>query len=157
MPDPIRPTDDTARSLARDLLAGARHGALGTLDDAGFPLVTRVAVGWDGTAPLILVSALSAHARALRARPACGLMVGEPGARGDPLTHPRLSLTARAEPADKATLRELWLRDHPKAALYYDFADFFMLRLAVAAAHLNGGFGKAWVLTPADLRLPKDA
>lgn len=151
-PDPIRPTDDEARALARGLLAQARFGALGVIDpEGGGPMVTRVAVGWDGAAALILVSDLSLHTRALAADPACSLLVGEPGPKGDPLTHPRLTLMARAETAEKADLREMWLAAHPKAALYIDFADFRMLRLVPRAAHLNGGFGRAFRLTPADL------
>ncbi len=152
MTDPIRPTDDNARALARALVTGARSGALGVIDPAtGGPMVTRVAVGWDGTAPLILISTLSAHTAALTANPASSLLLGEVGAKGDPLTHPRLTLLTVAEAADKAGLRDAWLRDHPKAALYYDFADFGLMRLAIRAVHLNGGFGKAYRLTAADL------
>jgi putative heme iron utilization protein len=157
-PDPIRPTDDEARALARRLLAEARHGALGvTLPETRSPFVTRVAVGWDGTAALVLVSTLAQHTRALLADPACSLLVGEPGPKGDPLTHPRLTLQARAEPCDKAPRREAWLAQHPKAALYYDFPDFLMLRLVPASAFLNGGFGRAFRLTPEDLLDPSGA
>ena len=91
-PDPIRPTDAEARSLARRLLNDSRHGALGVLDpESGGPFVSRVATAWEGRAALILVSALSHHSRALMADPRCSLLVGEPGPKGDPLTHPRLS------------------------------------------------------------------
>ena len=154
-PDPIRPTDEEARALARRLLAEARHGALGVLDpEAGGPLVTRVAVGWDGTAALILVSTLAVHTRALLADPRASLLLGEPGPKGDPLTHPRLSLLAWAERADKAAGRAAWLAGHPKSTLYYDFADFLLLRLVPFAAHLNGGFGQAFRLAPEDLWEP---
>ena len=154
-PDPIRPTTDEARTLARSLLHDTRHGALGVLDpETQGPLVTRVAAGWDGEAALILVSTLALHTQALLRNPACSLLVGEPGAKGDPLTHPRLTLQARAEPADKPAHREGWLARHPKTTLYYDFADFLLLRLVPSAAHLNGGFGQAFRLTPEDLRTP---
>ena len=148
---PIRPTTDEARVLARRLLAEARHGALGVLDPGtGAPVVSRVAVGLHAGEPLILVSALAAHAGALRADPRCSLLLGEPG-RGDPLAHPRLTLLARAEAADKAALRPGWLAQHPKSALYFDFADFALLRLRMGEAHLNGGFGRAFRLGPEDL------
>ncbi len=154
-PDPIRPTTDEARALARRLLAEARHGALGVLDpETRGPLVTRVAVGWDGAAALILVSTLSHHTPALLADPLCSLLVGEPGPKGDPLTHPRLTLQARAERIDKAPRREGWLAQHPKTTLYYDFADFLLLRLVPTGAFLNGGFGQAFRLAPEDLRTP---
>jgi putative heme iron utilization protein len=59
-----------------------------------------------------------------------------------------------SEEADKAGLRGLWLEQHPKARLYYDLADFALLRLAVEGADLNGGFGRAFRLLPEDLRAP---
>lgn len=162
MPDkasPIRPTDDQARALARALIDGASFGALGVIDPAtGAPMVTRIAVARDDTGgPLTLVSSLSAHTTALQANPDCSLLVGEPGPRGDPLTHPRLTLQCRAEfvPRPGAAhddLRKLYLQQQPKAKLYIDFGDFSLVRLIVKDAHLNGGFGKAFRLTPADLQ-----
>ena len=149
---PIRPTDDDARALARNLLRGARHGALATRDaGSGLPHVARVAVGHDGPDPLLLVSTLSLHTRALLADPGAALLVGEPGSKGDPLTHPRLTVQGHCSPADKDALRARWLHDHPKTRLYYDFADFLLMRLSVVQAHLNGGFGKAYTLTRDDL------
>ena len=156
--DPVNPTDDEARALARRLLAEARFGALGAFDpETGFPLVSRVALALDATGvPVTLVSALSGHSRALAADPRAGLLVGEPGPKGDPLTHPRMSVFARAEPvdragADHAALRTLWLARHPKAKLYIDFGDFAFLRLRPTGAALNGGFGRAYRLAPEDL------
>jgi hypothetical protein len=157
-PDPIRPTDEEARALARRLCEEARHGALGVLDpESRGPYVTRVAVGWDGAAALVLVSTLALHTRALLAEPACSLLLGEPGVKGDPMTHPRVTLLTRAEAADKAALRDGWLASHPKTTLYYDFADFLLMRLRPSAAHLNGGFGRAFRLTPRDLLGPARA
>lgn len=152
-PDPFRPTDDAARALAQDILREARHGALGVIDpETRGPMVTRVAVLWDGAAVGLLVSDLSLHTVALRREPACSLLLGEPGVKGDPLTHPRLTVMARAEAAEKADWRGAWLAAHPKATLYFDFADFRVVRLVPFAAHLNGGFGKAYRLEPEDLR-----
>lgn len=151
--DPIRPTDDAARQLARDLIARARFGALGVIDpDSHAPMVTRIALvpGADG-APISLISALSAHTAALAARPDCSLLIAGPDAKGDPLTHPRLTLQARAEPADKDALKAHYLSHYPKAQLYYDFGDFALVRFAPVAGFLNGGFGRAYRLSPADL------
>lgn len=157
-PDPIRPTDDEARALARDLIATARFGALGVIDPAtGFPAVTRVALGSGPEGGLFtLVSGLSAHSRALRADPRVSLLVGEPGPKGDPLTHPRLSLQAEALPLPPAdprrdATRARWLADHPKAKLYIDLPDFFFVEFRVIAGALNGGFGRAFRLEAADL------
>jgi putative heme iron utilization protein len=157
-PTPIRPTDDEARGLARALLEAASFGALGVRDpENGAPMVTRIAVATapDGV-PLTLISELSQHTRALRADPVCSLLVGEPGPKGDPLTHPRLTVQARATFIDRSGSAHRPLRDHylaqqPKAKLYIDFGDFMLVRLEPTGAFLNGGFGKAFVLTPEDL------
>ncbi|MEM9394867.1 MAG: pyridoxamine 5'-phosphate oxidase family protein [Pseudomonadota bacterium] len=157
---PIRPTNDEARALARHLIDEARYGAIGVQDpETRAPMVSRIAVGTtpDGM-PLSLVSDLSHHTRALRQTPSCSLLVGEPGEKGDPLTHPRLTLQCTAtfvtrEDVDFAGLREHYLTTHPKAKLYIDFGDFNFVLLAPEEAHLNGGFGKAFTLTPEDLGL----
>lgn len=154
--DPIRPTDAAARDLARGLMRDARFAALAVIEGA-MPLVARVGFGLDaGGAPVTLISDLAAHSRALRADPRAALLIGEPGDRGDPLTHPRLTLQAEAgfvgpdDPAH-AAIAAKWLHDHPKAKLYIGFADFRFVQFRVKRGLLNGGFGQAFVLTPADL------
>ncbi|OAN71180.1 pyridoxamine 5-phosphate oxidase [Jannaschia sp. EhC01] len=153
MTNPIRPTDDDARALARSLIDDARFAALAVLDPAtGAPMVTRIALvpGPDGV-PLSLISTLSTHTGALAANPACSLLIGEPGPKGDPLTHPRLTLQATATAADKSALRDHYLSHYPKAQLYYDFTDFQLTRFTPDRGFLNGGFGKAFHLTAPDL------
>lgn len=152
-------TGDSSRCLAQHLLRSARHGALGVICPATqAPHVTRVSVGTapDGM-PITLVSEISMHTGALKHNPACSLLVGEAGARGDPLTHPRLTLHCTACPTDKAALKQLFLTQHPKATLYFDFSDFIMLRLEVQTAHLNGGFGRAYQISTQDLDLARHA
>ena len=149
--DPYRPLDENARATARVLLTAATSGALGTLRD-GAPMVTRAGCLWvAGQGMTLLLSDLSDHARALVADPRCSLLLGEPGAKGDPLTHPRLTLVGRVETCDKDALRDRWLEARPKATLYYDFTDFRLLRIAPTEGLLNGGFGKAYRLAPDDL------
>lgn len=155
--DPLLPVDDDARRLARDLLRQARHGALATLDPAdGTPLATRTALATDmDGAPVFLTSTLSAHTQALLADARCSLLLGEPG-KGDPLAHPRLTVSGSArriagdDPA-RARLKRRYLARHPKAELYVDFADFSFWRLEITRASLNGGFGRAYAMTPADV------
>ncbi len=156
----IRPTDDEARALARNLMRQARFAALGVVLDDGTPMVTRVAFGLDPNGgPLSLISDLSAHSRALQANPACSLLIGEPGPRGDPLTHPRMTLLGTAAflrhcTPGHAEMAAHYLRDHPKAKLYIGFADFAFVRISPRQALLNGGFGRAFQLTPSDLGVP---
>ena len=154
----IRETDAEAVRLARTLVRTARYGALAALEPgSGAPLASRVATATDidGT-PLILISALSEHTRALLADPRCSLLVGEPG-KGDPLAHPRISLHCRAarlerDTPDHARVSGRYLNRHPKAALYAGFPDFAFFRLDIERASLNGGFGKAYLLAGDELR-----
>lgn len=156
-PSPIRPTDDEARAMARRLIDDARFGALGVVHpDTGRPHVTRIAIATDAVGvPVTLISTLSLHTSALRAEPRASLLLGEPAGRGDPLVYPRVSLDVAAtfvpRGPDHDALRMRWLARHPKAKLYVDFGDFGFARLVPAGAALNGGFGKAYMLTAADL------
>lgn len=154
--DPIRPTDATARALAKSLLRGARSAALATLTREGHPFasLTSLATDVDGT-PLILVSALSGHTGNLEADPRASLLLA-PGGKGDPLAHPRITLLARAQKVERDSedgrrIRRRFLARQPKAALYADFPDFSFFALKLERASLNGGFGKAYELEAADL------
>ncbi|MDX8347913.1 pyridoxamine 5'-phosphate oxidase family protein [Cognatiyoonia sp. IB215446] len=143
---------DEARALARSLLEGTRFGALSVITQPGVPYVARVAMLPDNDGLLTLISTLSTHTKALQKKPNFAALIGEPEMRGDPLTHPRMTIVGTAEIADKAANKERWLEAIPKAKLYYDFSDFFLFRLRPTDVHLNGGFGKAYHLTPDDIR-----
>ncbi|MEM6566294.1 MAG: pyridoxamine 5-phosphate oxidase [Pseudomonadota bacterium] len=154
--DPFRPVDTEARALARRLIDTATFAACGVMQDK-LPMVTRIALATtpDGT-PLSLMSDLSAHTAALRGHGHCSLLVGEPADRGDPLTHPRVTLQARArfltrDDAAYADLRAHYLDQRPKATLYIDFGDFNLVTFDVQTALLNGGFGKAYKLSATDI------
>ncbi|KQB97036.1 pyridoxamine 5-phosphate oxidase [Loktanella sp. 1ANDIMAR09] len=154
MTDPINPTDDSARALAQNLLQNTRFAALAvTHPDSGAPYAARTAMLWHEGALLTLVSTLSLHTKALAKNPACAALIGEPGAKGDPLTHPRMTLMCTAHEVDKPAFKATWLAAIPKAKLYYDFSDFRLYALAVSEAHLNGGFSKAFTLGAGDLRV----
>lgn len=154
--DPIRPTDENARNLAKSLLDGARWAALSTLDETGHPSASLVSFALDqDRSPVLLVSALSSHTAHLRRDPRCALLVGEPG-KGDPLAHPRVTISCKASfvarpGAENDRLRPLYLLRQPKAELYIDFGDFTFVKLDMLSASLNGGFGKAYRLTRDDL------
>jgi heme iron utilization protein len=148
--DPVAAADDAARALARRLMT-APHGALATFGAGDHPGISLVALAPYAPGFLTLMSGLAAHHGALRANPKAALMLGEPG-KGDPLAHPRLMIevTAHFLPKEGAA-RAAYLAHQPKAQLYIDFADFDLVHLVPERALLNGGFGRAWRLTPADL------
>jgi heme iron utilization protein len=150
-------TSSDAIALAKSLIRKAHHGALATLDPkSGRPVATRVglATDTDGT-PLILISALAAHAPALRADARCSLLIGEPG-KGDPLAHPRTTLHCGAREIERGSAEETriaarYLAHNPKAALYAGLGDFRYFRLEPLEASLNAGCGRAYALTAADV------
>ena len=142
-------------ALAKNLLRVLSIGALATLaKDTSYPFatLTSVATLHDG-APLLLLSGLAHHTKNLRADPRASLLLTQ-GGKGDPLAHPRLTLVGRLTPLVDAQARKRFLRRHPKAELYVDFADFGFWRLAPEAAHLNGGFARAADYPGADLLTP---
>lgn len=159
----LQDVDRKALSLSRQLIRGSPQGALATIEAGrqwpSASLVT-IATELDGC-PLILISALSAHTRALRENPHCGLLLTQSG-KGDPLAHPRISVQAQARFLDRASkagisARRRFLNRHHKASLYADFEDFSFVRLEPDHASLNGGFGKAYELQAEHLTLPLTA
>ncbi|ANK73338.1 MULTISPECIES: HugZ family protein [Ensifer] len=163
-PNVLRDTDNEARTLARTLLRGARSASLAAIEpeSGGFPFVSRVLVGMDvDGVPVILISKLSTHTQALLADARASLLTGEPG-KGDPLAHPRLTVQCTAEQVARDSeahtrIRERFVRRHPKSKLYVDFPDFGFFRLSPLRASLNGGFGRAYVLTAEDLLIDTPA
>lgn len=156
-PDPIQPATEEALALARQLLT-LGHAALSWSDpDTRTPGISRIAFARDPKAGMLtLISGLAPHTRALRETPDCALMLGDVGDKGDPLTHPRLMIRARASfiaPDDPArpALRDRWLKRNPKATVYIDLPDFAFVRLTPISALLNGGFARAFHVPPEDL------
>jgi len=145
---------ETARAMAvadaKRLMRTSRTAALATLDPAsGAPLTSLVGVAsdFDG-APLFLLSRLARHTLHLAADSRASLLLTEPPERGDPLNHPRLTLSGRVEKTLGERVRARYLQRNPKAKLYVDFADFAFFRLSIESVHFNGGFGRADALTP---------
>jgi putative heme iron utilization protein len=147
----------SAASDAKRLLRLARVGALATIDfaEGGAPLTTLVGVAsdWDGS-PLFLMSELSRHTRNLAADARASLLLTSERGRGDPLNHPRLTISGPVERHPDPISRQRYLQRNPKAALYASFADFAVRRLRIETIHFNGGFGRADALGVADLLAP---
>ncbi len=143
-----------ARAEARRLMRTARFATLATLDRrSSGPYASLVATATDvDGAPLVLISRLALHTQNLEADPASSVLFAEVGG-GDPMVHPRVSVTTRAERCDDQRVRRRFLSRHTDAALYADFADFSFWRLVPTGAHLVAGFGRIVDLSPADLLL----
>ena len=135
------------------LMRLARTGALASLEPTGgAPLTTLVGVAsdFDG-APLFLMSTLSRHTRNLANDPRASLLLTGAHERGDPLNHPRVTLSGRVERWAAPRAKARYLQRNPKAGLYAGFADFALYRLRIDDVHFNGGFGRAAPLTVAEV------
>ena len=155
-------------SLARGLVRRLDRAALATVfrGDPGRPN-PGLAPGWpyaslvlsatdlDGS-PLLLLSDLADHSRNLAADPRLSLLYDGTCGLAQPLTGPRLTLAGRAEACGEARARRRFLARHPGAALYADFADFRLYRVAVERGHLVAGFGRVHWLAADGLRLPEE-
>jgi heme iron utilization protein len=130
--------------LARSLLRRADRAVLATrLGPEGWPYASLVllAVAPDA-APILLLSDLAEHSRALAADARLSLLIDGTAGHDDPLTGPRLTLLGTAArttvPGDSAR----FLNRHESARLYAGFGDFHVYRIAVSRAHLVAGFGR---------------
>ncbi len=154
--DVLQPVDDEVRRAAQTLVREAGSASLATLDpETGAPMASRAFLCVDPAgAPVVFLSALSAHTGALEADPRVSLLVGEPG-RGDPLAHARLSVSGQArkitDDETKAQLRARGLARRPKSKLYIDLPDFSFWRIEPARASHVAGFGRAHALERSDL------
>jgi heme iron utilization protein len=157
---PADPNDAHAEAVvdAKRLMRLARIGALATLEAGGAPLSTLVGIAsdFDG-APLFLFSTLSRHTRNLATDPRASLLLTGRHERGDPLNHPRVTLTGRVERRPEPRAKVRYLQRNPKAGLYAGFADFALYQLRIEDVHFNGGFGRAAPLSPAEVLSPSES
>ena len=158
---PADPEEAHAEAVAdaKRLMRLARTGALATLEAAGgAPLTTLIGVAsdFDG-APLFLMSTLSRHTRNLANDPRASLLLTGRHERGDPLNHPRVTLSGRVERCAEPRAKVRYLQRNPKAGLYAGFADFALYQLRIDDVHFNGGFGRAAPLTAAEVLAPARA
>ena len=157
---PVDPKQAHAAAIAdvKRLMRLARTGALATLEaKGGAPLTTLLGVAsdFDG-APLFLMSTLSRHTRNLAGDPRASLLLTGPHERGDPLNHPRVTLSGQVERCAAPRAKVRYLQRNPKAGLYAGFADFGVFQLRIEDVHFNGGFGRAAPLAVAEILSPRE-
>jgi putative heme iron utilization protein len=149
-------TDDYSQSV-RDLVRGLDRAALATAlaaepGAAPWPYASLVLVAVDhDLSPILLLSDLAEHTRAIAADPRVSLLFDGTGGLPQPLTGPRVTVTGRAARTDDERLKQRFLRRHPDAAMYAGFKDFNFYKVTLERAHLVGGFGKIRWIDAADL------
>jgi len=138
---------------AKKLLREGRSGALATLvAGSGDPYcsLVNVATAVDG-APLLLLSKLALHTKNLLADARVSLMLDE-RKEGDPLEGARVMLMGTCAKDSDRLSGPAYLRRHPEAEMFANFADFGFYRMDIARAHLVAGFGRIVDLKPQDVR-----
>ncbi|HEX3163784.1 MAG TPA: DUF2470 domain-containing protein [Pseudolabrys sp.] len=134
---------------AKKLLREGRSGALATLvPRSGDPYCSLVNVGTyvDG-APLFLLSKLALHTKNILADKRVSLMLDE-RKEGDPLEGARVMLMGTCSVSTDPSAMRTYLRRHPDAEMFANFADFSFYRMEITRAHLVAGFGRIVDLQP---------
>jgi putative heme iron utilization protein len=141
-----------ARLATKKLLREGRSGALATLlPGSGDPYcsLVNVATAVDG-APLLLLSTLALHTENILADERVSLMVDE-RKEGDPLEGARVMVMGTCAQSSDQSSGPSYLRRHPEAEAFANFADFAFYRIEIARAHLVAGFGRIVDLKPQDV------
>src|SRR5215472_16812807 len=99
LPENAPRPDFDPESTAKALLRVIRAGALATIDrNTGHPFASLVNLATDSDgSPLILISRLSTHTANLETDSRASVLMASAG-KGDPLAHPRLTLTGAFKP-----------------------------------------------------------
>jgi heme iron utilization protein len=136
---------------ARRLVRGASSAVLATQSD-GQPFASLVTPATaPDLSPLLWLSTLSEHTRHLLREPRCALIFTGAPAEANPQTAPRVTITGTAERIEDSALKARWLARHPYAAMYAEFGDFALWRIAIGGALYVGGFARAHRIRAADL------
>ena len=151
--------------VARRLLRAADRAALATtlagrepVGAGAWPYASLVLLACDhDAAPLLLISDLAEHARNIAADARAALLIDGTAGRVDPLTGPRVTVLGTVEQTDDPRLKARFVARHPSAALYADFADFHLYRVAVTRAHFVAGFGRINWIEAADFTFDSGA
>lgn len=139
-------------TLATTLASGAEAGA------KPWPYASLVLLACDhDAAPLLLISDLAEHSKNIAADARAALLIDGTAGRVDPLTGPRVTVLGTLEQTADPRLKARFVARHPSAALYADFADFHLYRVAVTRAHLVAGFGRIHWIDAADFAFERGA
>src|SRR4051812_44107125 len=149
-PDDVKAPSHAER--ARTLVAAQGTATLATiaLDPAGYPYGSFVTFALHGGEPTFLISRIAEHTRNLEGDPRASLLVHELG-KADPLANGRVTLLGRCRKRARddtalPALRESFLKAHPNASYYVDYADFDFWTLGLESVRYIGGYGRmSWV------------
>ena len=139
----------TARGVMRRATTAslATTMADGTDELPGWPYASLVLAATDHAGrPLLLLSDLAVHTRALKADDRAALLFDATAGLEDPLTGARATVLGRVEVIEDGELLARFVARHPGAAGYAGFDDFRLYRMTPERAHLVAGFGRiSWI------------
>ena len=141
--------------LTKQLLSGCRIASLGTLTPDQHPFVTLVTVAaLRPTQLVMLLSGLAKHTKNIGQQAECSLLIQSAEHLEDPLAAARVTaigIATKLSREDDSQQRAVFLKAHPQAQMYVDFADFAIYQVDVSEAHLVAGFGRIQTLTAEQL------
>ena len=134
----------------------ATSGSLGTVATDGYPFVSLVnAAAVSPTSMAMLLSGLARHSQNLKHDERCSLLLIESVDKSnDPLQGTRVTLNGHATRLNRdedTQLRQVFLNQHPQAAMYAEFGDFSFYQFNITEAHLVAGFGRIATISASDL------
>lgn len=154
--------ENTLGTDIRNLMRGCDRATLAVSlskqqDEEQPPYAALILIAFDMAGyPLLFISDLAEHTKALKEDPRCSLLFDGTTGRRDPLTGARVTLQGIAEKLtaqEAETAKARYINRHPSAALYASFSDFNIYRIKPTRAHLVAGFGKIHWVDWADIGL----
>lgn len=148
--------DFTHVAVARDVLAHATYGALGTLmpathkgSESPYVSLVQVVLLSDGRLAFML-SDLAQHTRNIKQNTRASLLIDTTtNLPEDRLAGTRLTVQGEVVLDQDSAVVAQFCAAHPDAKQWVDFTDFKTYALTIERAHLVAGFGKiGWVDGP---------
>ncbi len=151
--------DAESKAKLLQLIQMQQNASLGT-SAQGQPLVSMVLFSAfsDLSSYAIHISQLALHTQNIMNDPRVSLMICETVRKGvNPQTLARISITGKAmllSPMSTkyAAAKESYLEKYPFAKMNFQLGDFFMYGIKLETARYVAGFGKAFSLTPAEMK-----
>lgn len=151
----MAPSNGEIGAQARSLVRGADRATLATaMPKEGWPYASLVMIACDHEAnPLLMISELAEHTQNILSEDRVSLLVDGTAGLENPLTGVRVTLVGRAAKCDLSDLAARYIARHPDAAMYSEFADFALYRVAVERVHTVAGFGAIHWIDADDFRM----
>jgi heme iron utilization protein len=143
----VKTSQPAHTETARALLAKSKHGVLSTNDAHGYPYSSLVDIAkLENGNILMLLSDLAEHTQNAKRDSKVSLLIAEDWVSEHKLSKARVNFFGTLSKVDKATYQQTYVAAHPKAEMYFSFADFHMFELWVERIYVIAGFGKmGWV------------